>query len=170
MGNDGGTLPSRSEILGKPRKREKKPTNYWRFDRLTKKRLMPPIVADSRGNMFNKETVLEMLLNGERMTHLRGIKDVTQLNFQINPKTGNLQCPITLKDQNVENPDPFVFLPCGDVMSKKIVDELLLSKGKGDTELKCPVCDKPTRDTGVIQINSDTGKLKVKKRKTTESK
>ncbi|VEU22400.1 DEKNAAC103470 [Brettanomyces naardenensis] len=79
MGNDGGTIPSRSEILNFNKRKldgdsgggnevTGKELDLWKilglytYCGVSHKRLSKPIVSDYKGNLYNKEAILENLI------------------------------------------------------------------------------------------------------------
>lgn len=53
--------------------------------------MQEPIVADQLGRLYNKESILEYLLDKEKFPttnvgHIRNLKDVVQLKFKKNPE------------------------------------------------------------------------------------
>ncbi|OMH81571.1 Protein RTF2-like protein [Zancudomyces culisetae] len=94
MGNDGGSIPRRVELVKEKKKEEKVDSNIqaitkWFFCALSKQPLEQPIVADEMGRMYNRESVLEFLLDRENAFgdsdkicgHIRTIKDVVTLKL-----------------------------------------------------------------------------------------
>eukprot|EP00041_Stephanoeca_diplocostata_P000075 m.13280 g.13280 ORF g.13280 m.13280 type:complete len:301 (-) comp10080_c0_seq2:231-1133(-) len=94
MGADGGTVPTRGELV----KMKKKDTIIdpklehdakWNHCRLTSEPLKEPIVACELGRVYNKTSVLEFLVNKseqppdrlELMRHIRRMKDLTTLQL-----------------------------------------------------------------------------------------
>ncbi|XP_045547357.1 replication termination factor 2 isoform X3 [Salmo salar] len=97
MGCDGGTIPKRHELVKGPKKVEKVDKNAalaarWKYCALSTEKLRRPIVACDLGRLYNKDAVIEYLLdksadrpNSEVASHLRGIKDIKELNLTDNP-------------------------------------------------------------------------------------
>jgi len=98
MGCDGGSIPTRSELV-KTKKKEERPdrTNHvrqtWFYCALSKERLRAPIVADALGRIYNKEAMIRFLLDrkgafrdGERIcAHIESFKDLVDLKLADNP-------------------------------------------------------------------------------------
>lgn len=109
MGCDGGTIPKRNEIVKTKQKDQTKDKNAelsakWQFCALSGLKLKAPIVACPLGRLYNKDAIIEHLLNsrgqkqnnqtkgptvsktspGESQTivsHIRTLKDVKELNL-----------------------------------------------------------------------------------------
>lgn len=167
MGNDGGTIPSRSEILNfnggkiddpKARNASVKQLARWKtigrltHCHLTGQKLVSPIVSDCMGNLYNKEAILEALLDKKPPEHVRSLKDVVDLKIELDVDQGVIVCPVSGKyDLQNCSSDRLRFcylVPCGCVMNRSALDELL----KGS---KCPVCGTTVNISDVIDINPD---------------
>ncbi|KAJ1924667.1 Protein RTF2 [Tieghemiomyces parasiticus] len=97
MGNDGGTIARRSEVVrlvGKSTKLDEKALRKVRFATcaLTKQPLKAPLVGCGLGNIYNKESVVEYLLKpskfGEAVficPHLSKLRDVVDLQATFSP-------------------------------------------------------------------------------------
>ncbi|KAK5872161.1 hypothetical protein PBY51_012886 [Eleginops maclovinus] len=100
MGCDGGTIPKRHELVKGPKKVEKVDRNAelaakWKYCALSQEKLRRPIVSCEVGRLYNKDAIIEYLLdktaerpNAEAVTHIRGIKDIKELNLTDNPEWG----------------------------------------------------------------------------------
>ncbi|KAF3856600.1 hypothetical protein F7725_017323 [Dissostichus mawsoni] len=98
MGCDGGTIPKRHELVKGPKKVEKVDRNAeraakWKYCALSQEKLRRPIVSCEVGRLYNKDAIIEYLLdktadrpNMEVVTHIRGIKDIKELNLTDNPE------------------------------------------------------------------------------------
>jgi hypothetical protein len=130
MGNDGGSIPDRtSQIRVKKRKRrinraeiQKTKSNLCS---MTKEQLRKPIVGDRLGQLYNKTSVIEYLLNKNKQKgfeHIKSLKNVKELKCIINDN-GYIQCQISQEEFSGLN--KFFFLwTCGCVYSKTAMDEL----------------------------------------------
>ncbi|KAI5780321.1 Rtf2 RING-finger-domain-containing protein [Peziza echinospora] len=103
MGNDGGSIPTRRELVKSPtaqkthsqlRTSQTQSSFYhWTYCALSKRPLSSPIVSDPLGRLYNKDALLEWLLHGleafgdgEEVLKSRGVKslkDVVNINFQV---------------------------------------------------------------------------------------
>lgn len=99
MGCDGGTIPTRSEQVRTKKKPEQKDKDSvrlyrWQHCRLSQTRLVKPIVACELGRMYNKEAIIEKLLNDKSegdnansdgtADHIKSLKDVKELQLTDN--------------------------------------------------------------------------------------
>ncbi|KAJ7417124.1 protein RTF2 [Willisornis vidua] len=97
MGCDGGTIPKRHELVKGPRKVEKvdkvaELVARWFYCALSQEKLRRPIVACELGRLYNKDAIIEFLLDKspdktpmESASHIKSIKNVTELNLVDNP-------------------------------------------------------------------------------------
>lgn len=96
MGCDGGTIPTRDELVRlkkKPEQRDKDGHRLykWQHCAITQEPLRKPVVACELGRLYNKESVIELLLNKDRSNapsntqHLEKLKDVVELQLTANP-------------------------------------------------------------------------------------
>ncbi|XP_064604459.1 replication termination factor 2-like [Liolophura sinensis] len=99
MGCDGGTIPTRDELVRTKKKPEQKDKNAelvakWKHCAITQETLRQPIMACELGKLYNKESVLEFLLDRSKFEvarnfqHLRNLKDLKQLVLTDAPSTG----------------------------------------------------------------------------------
>ncbi|RPD70844.1 DUF602-domain-containing protein [Lentinus tigrinus ALCF2SS1-7] len=142
MGNDGGSIPDRRDLVkSKPKAEQADRANQiramWFFCALSKRPLQEPIVSCPLGKLYNKDAVLEFLLDrkafgaeGEVVCgHIRSLKDLKTLKLTRNtakasppssdsvPDRAPFVCPLNLKEMN--GVQPFVYLqPCGCVFSQ----------------------------------------------------
>ena len=88
MGNDGGSIPRRQELVKLKKKKAKvekgeQNRSKWGLCTLTKQPLTAPIVADKLGLLYNKTAVLEALLEGplpSEFAHIQRAKRVSSSN------------------------------------------------------------------------------------------
>nr|ACO11262.1 UPF0549 protein C20orf43 homolog [Caligus rogercresseyi] len=126
MGCDGGTIPTRDELVRLKKKPEQKDKDSvrlykWRHCSLSQEALSKPILACELGRLYNKESILRHLLDRKDpqktdlpRSHLRGLKDTKELILTPNPalerskdfRTGGdpnaapFVCPITGLEMN----------------------------------------------------------------------
>lgn len=157
----------------------------WTLCALSRKPLRTPVVSDQLGRLYNKEAVVLYLLQRSELPaedpqhavahHLRGLKDVTQLNLEPNqsyrppspsraePESESVpfMCPLNRRPMN--GVVRFVYLaPCGCVMSESGLRAVAAGpKGKNNTEssavdtLPCPICGVDFVPTGLVQRAAD---------------
>ncbi|KAJ1654698.1 Replication termination factor 2 [Dispira simplex] len=97
MGNDGGTIPRRSEMVREKAKIEKMDASLAKRAKfsscaLSKRPLKAPLVGCGVGNIYNKEAVIEYLLHPDKFSearficpHVKTLRDVTDLRVSFNP-------------------------------------------------------------------------------------
>lgn len=169
MGNDGGSIPTRRELVKEAARRpttsELRATraeslaHRWQHCFLTDSPLKPPIVSDALGHLFNKDSVLEFLLagsstdenemrkrkEGEEKTGgvLSSLKDIVELKFSSESNTKDLICPITQKRLD-EHTRAVYIVPCGHVFSEAAVTQTMAGAAaaaeKGEELADKPLC------------------------------
>ncbi|KAL5337074.1 Rtf2 RING-finger-domain-containing protein [Aspergillus crustosus] len=107
MGNDGGSIPTRRELV---REAARNPTtaqiketlrelqeHLWTTCPISHKSLLRPIVSDCAGNLYNKDAILKFLIPGEEVEgisskadceeilagRVKGLRDVVELKFEV---------------------------------------------------------------------------------------
>ncbi|XP_016333045.1 protein RTF2 homolog [Sinocyclocheilus anshuiensis] len=173
MGCDGGTIPKRHELVKGPKKVEKVDKNAelaakWKYCALSQEKLKRPIVACELGRLYNKDAIIEYLLdksaerpNSEVVAHIRNIKDVKELNLTDNPawegERHNIKgdcyedmhcsmfiCPVVGLEMNGKH--KFLFLQtCGCVFSERALREI-------KTEI-CHKCGDPLQEDDLVTLN-----------------
>lgn len=173
MGCDGGTIPKRHELVKGPKKVEKVDKNAemaakWKYCALSQEKLKRPIVACDLGRLYNKDAIIEYLLdktaerpNAEAVTHIRGTKDIKELNLTDNPEwdgerrntkgdcyediyCGMFICPVVGLEMNGKH--RFCYLQtCGCVFSDRALKEV-------KTEI-CHKCGDPFKSEDVVVLN-----------------
>ncbi|KAB5592984.1 Protein RTF2 [Ceratobasidium theobromae] len=171
MGNDGGSIPDRRDLVRTKAKAEQADKNNlvlaaWFFCALSKRPLQEPIVSCVMGKLYNKDAIIEYLLDksaygdGEEICgHVKSLRDVKQLKLTPNPAAATSQssdkpkpafvCPLTLKEMSGSLPFSYL-VPCGCVFSTaglKAVAKPSEDKNKervdGTPEKEpCPQCGK----------------------------
>ncbi|XP_070195758.1 replication termination factor 2-like [Littorina saxatilis] len=174
MGCDGGTIPKRDELVRTKKKPEQKDKASdlafkWRHCAISQETLVQPIMACELGRLYNKESVLEFLIDrskfefAARFEHLRGLKDLKELKLTDNPAAKSEQhaekggqgcyidmqvsdyiCPVSNFEMNGTH--RFCFLwSCGCVMSGRALKEI---KAKS-----CHKCGKAFTDNDKVILN-----------------
>ncbi|GKZ20139.1 hypothetical protein AbraIFM66951_008401 [Aspergillus brasiliensis] len=107
MGNDGGSIPTRRELVReaarnpstaqvKEAQREQQ-EHFWTTCPISHNQLMRPIVSDCVGNLYNKDAILRFLLPGDDADgisskadceeilcgRVKGLRDVVELKFEV---------------------------------------------------------------------------------------
>lgn len=190
MGCDGGTIPKRDELVRTKKKKAKlskevKNAAKWNNCRLSQNSLQKPIVGDANGFLYNKEAIIEFLLDKSKYDggpeNIKTLKDVKELNLVANPSwNSNKQensdevsemnraqwiCPITGLEMNGTFRF-FALFNCGCVFSERAYKTI-----QSATKLNCLKCEKPFTQNDLIILNPnddeemEQNKIKCEKRK-----
>ncbi|KAF9467032.1 DUF602-domain-containing protein [Collybia nuda] len=179
MGNDGGSIPDRRDLVrNKPKAEQADKANQtrarWFFCALSKRKLQEPIVSCALGKLYNKDSIIEYLLDksaygdGERICgHIRSLKDVKTLTLTPNPappapenaapsaERAHFVCPLTLKEMN--GLQPFVYIStCGCTFTQAGLKTVSSTQSKeAETQLDvCPQCAKKySRADDIVALN-----------------
>jgi len=170
MGNDGGSIPKRCELVKEAAKNpssteikeslQEKQEFYWTTDPLSNQPLRPPIVSDCNGKLYNKQSILEYLLPGsdekaEQDKVLAGavksLKDVVEVYFHSDDVEKNSNgavktrwiCPITNKPLGPGSRAVYL-VPCGHAFTAEGVKEV--------KDGHCVTCGTTYADDDVIPI------------------
>ncbi|XP_071398948.1 replication termination factor 2 isoform X2 [Centroberyx affinis] len=190
MGCDGGTIPKRHELVKGPKKVEKVDKNAelaakWKYCALSQEKLRRPIVACDLGRLYNKDAVIEYLLdksaerpNTEAAAHIRGMKDMKELNLTDNPEwegegrntkgdryedmhCAMFICPVVGLEMNGKH--RFCYLQtCGCVFSDRALKEV-------KTEI-CHKCGDPFQGDDIVVINGTKEEVEKLKEKMEEKR
>jgi hypothetical protein len=164
MGNDGGSIPKRRELVQEAA-RSKTTTEvkeiqaeqqeyFWTTDPISNAPLEPPIVSDSNGRLYCKESVLKLLTGDESIIKeeaeratlgaIKTLKDVVEVKFEEEAQSGTERnangskthkwvCPITNKALGPGSKAVYL-VPCGHAFSsaaiKEVADEKCLQCGE----------------------------------------
>ncbi|KAI3386336.1 hypothetical protein SNEBB_006155 [Seison nebaliae] len=183
MGCDGGTIPTRDELVTTKKKKEKKDRvanrHYqWTRCRITNEGLRRPIVACRKGYLYNKESVLEYLLKKKdsrprHFRHIKKMKDVKELNLTDNQsyveftkndgeRNGNNSfpfiCPISGIEMNGYHRF-FYYRKCGCVQSER-ANEML----KNFPHHCDKISEKMKEGNDLIELNKEEDEKEVEKR------
>lgn len=173
MGNDGGSIPTRRELVKEaaknPSATEMKESQheqqeyYWTTDPISQQPLTGPVVSDCNGRLYNKETILEFLVEGARKedaevaTHgaVKSLKDVVEVKFEIDGDSSKAnndkaaykswKCPVT-GDTLGPGSKAVYLVPCGHAFSGSAIKEV-----SGE---RCVTCDTEYASNDIIPIIS----------------
>lgn len=150
MGNDGGSIPTRRELV---KEAAKAPTatqikeaqaesqeHAWNHDPLTRKPLSSPVVSDSGGTLYNKDSIIEYLLAEEKDAEqekvlegrVKGLRDVVEVKFKVEEEgerkigTGRRErwvCPVTREEMGPQAKAVYL-VPCGHAFAGSVVREV----------------------------------------------
>ncbi|KYR02443.1 DUF602 family protein [Tieghemostelium lacteum] len=195
MGNDGGSVLSRDDLVKLKKRHEKAGRSEiehskWFLCKLSQCNLSDPIVLDDFGNLFNKEVILESLLNGnlkKNYPHIRSSRCVYPVHFSANPAYKKEQesslskvgqdnentispwyCPIT--GLEIGTHQRFNFnKSCGHVLSVKLFQikesDNSASQKQETSSKQCLLCSKEYKDEDIIIINPNPDELEQMKLK-----
>jgi hypothetical protein len=150
MGNDGGSIPGRKDLVKEKEKERRIQNNELvkqsqsRYCALTKDPLKKPVVGDRLGLLYNKESLIKALIEKrlpKRYSHISTLKDLRDLNIKFSDESeigiknqvdqyikqsdsgSKILCPITMMEYSGLN-NFYIIWKCGCVLSKKAIDEL----------------------------------------------
>lgn len=184
MGCDGGTIPKRDELVRQKQKPETKDKNAanmakWRHCALKHDTLQLPIAMDAYGLLYNKDALLEYLLDRSKFEHgptyIKKMKDFKELKLKENPTfKGNHSdlgteyldvnaapfiCPLTGLEMNGKY--KFCALwTCGCVLSDRALRSVNgnnQSSATTDAKLSCPNCGQEYSSNDDIVILNPEG-------------
>lgn len=118
----------------------------WHTCQLTNKELQRPVVSDYKGLLYNKESILEYLVDPDRfgekqrilVSHIKSLRDVVELRLN------GFVCPITGNELGSGGVNYVYLVSCGDCLAQKC---LKLSSSE------CPVCGLAYGEDDVIVLN-----------------
>lgn len=170
MGNDGGSIPTRRELVKEaarnPSAAQVKESQHeqqeyqWTTDPISRQPLAQPVVSDSSGKLYNKATILEYLVEGtrkeeaERETQgaVKSLKDIVEVKFELDSDADGAstakqawKCPVT-GDKLGPGSKAVYIVPCGHAFSGAAIKEV-----SGE---KCLTCDVEYASNDIIPINS----------------
>ena len=159
MGNDGGSIAKRSDLA--KQKKIKGRINCESIQKakaklcsLTQEPLKPPIVACKLGFLYNKNSLLELLIENKlplEFNHIKTIKDVIEVKFHSD--SSSLACPVSGNELNGVNKFQ-VMWDCGCVLSEKAIKEI-----PSET---CLMCSRKIKQK--IRLNQSREEQKINKR------
>ncbi|EGG02009.1 uncharacterized protein MELLADRAFT_49930 [Melampsora larici-populina 98AG31] len=178
MGNDGGSIPKRDDLVktkhrGEQVDPQQKESTRWHCCALSKRPLEEPIVSDPLGKLYNKSSVLEYLLNNDTFGedgrqvagHLTSLRDIINLKITFDSQSTKRICPISLKEMGAglgKMEMRWVYLMgCGCVLTETGLKQV----EKSTEKVECPVCGKLQESLEFVIINPnelEEEKMKIK--------
>ncbi|WEW59063.1 Replication termination factor 2 [Emydomyces testavorans] len=175
MGNDGGSIPTRRELVKEAAKapsasqlkeaQREQLEHFWTTCPLSHRELRPPIVSDSVGNLYNKDTILRFLIPGDDLEGIRSkadceeilcgrvksLRDVVEVKFEADGDAADTEeqkkkqfvCPVTNKALGPSVKSVYL-VPCGHAFSEEAIREM-----KSD---KCLQCNESYISENIIPI------------------
>ncbi|KAJ4845609.1 hypothetical protein Tsubulata_005743 [Turnera subulata] len=142
----------------------------WLNCALSNEPLAQPCVIDRLGNVFNKESLVEALINKrlpKHFSHIKGLKDM--INVKLEPVAGGgegaggsrFQCPVTGQEFNGLYKF-FALRKCGHVLSAKALKEVKSSA--------CLVCYKEFEEEDKVVINGSEEEVDALREKMEEER
>jgi hypothetical protein len=189
MGCDGGTIPTRDELVRlkkKKVKQAKEVTNSakWNYCNLSQQALQKPVVGDLMGKLYNKDCLIEFLLERSKYesgpAYVKSLKDVKELNLTDNPShsvgkedaydatninkfSSPFICPISGLEMNGTYKFCYLFT-CGCAFAEKILKSVK-TNGTETSQLKCMKCDQIYSSLDLIVLNPDDDDAKINESK-----
>ncbi len=153
MGNDGGSIPTRRELVKEGARdlnttqvkeiQTEQQQHYWSTCALSHEPLSQPVVSDALGTLYNKAAVLDHLLTNAQDTadkaslrekgeafkdRLRSLRDIVEVRFYTDGSEDaavprRWRCPITNK---VLGPGvkAVYLIPCGHAFAESVIKEM----------------------------------------------
>lgn len=171
MGNDGGSIPTRRELVKEaarnPTASEVKESQheqqeyYWATDPISREPLSQHVVSDANGKLYNKATILEFLVEGARKEDaeaitqgaVKSLKDIVEVKFEVDEEAAEQangsakqviwKCPITGNKLGPGSKAVYL-VPCGHAFSGSAIKEV-----SGE---KCLTCDSEYASNDIIPI------------------
>ncbi len=159
MGNDGGSIPKRRELVKNaartPTVSELKATileslsHAWSHCALSDAPLeMDTAVSDAAGRLYNYEAVLKHLMPSEEPTDaatasttIQSLRDIVQVKFP--NRGGKWICPVSSKELGPATRSVYI-VPCGHAFAEVAITEI--------KEDLCPECSEPFERDNVVAI------------------
>jgi hypothetical protein len=178
MGNDGGSIPTRRELVKEAAKnpsaaqvkesQHEQQEYQWTTDPISRQPLEPPVVSDSSGKLYNKATILEYLVEGARKEEaeretggaVKSLKDVVEVKFEADSDASADSQDKDVKSKKAAWKCPVTgdrlgpgskavyIVPCGHAFSGAAIKEV-----SGE---KCLTCDIEYASNDIIPINTVT--------------
>lgn len=164
MGNDGGYIARRSEMVKEKAKEIK--VDYLAINQMrsrlcaiTGRKLALPIVGCRMGYLYSKEAMLNCLIKKtvpKAFRHIKKFKDVKDIKVLENPdKEYPMICPLTREVHNGIN--KFIFIwKCGCMMSSEAYNAC-------NQDNKCPVCQKKHKEIDIVSLWDSPETIEAKK-------
>lgn len=167
MGNDGGSIPKRRELVKNaaraPTISELKATvleslgHAWKHCALSGDSLdKDAVVSDWKGKLYNYEAILRGLMPSDddvvpdvtpASLGIRSLRDVAKIKFS--QSEDRWVCPISMKEMGPGTKAVYI-VPCGHAFAEVAIAEI--------QEKNCPECSEPYTDENIISILPTTEK------------
>ena len=131
MGNDGGSIETRRELV-KQKKKKIKIKSRDLICSITKQPLKQSFVICHKGRFYNKEDLLKSMI--DKQSHIKSLKQIKTVNencYQHNDEVKKLFCPYSLVEFKGSN---LIFLfKCGCLINKNLINIV-------NETISCPFC------------------------------
>lgn len=137
--------------------------NLFKYCQISQKILQRPIVSDYLGNLYNKEDVLQYLIDKKRgnkvkESNINSLNDIVELKIDLSSE-GVLKCLVSDAKIDINNDSNagladvmFSYIvPCGCVINSKVLHSLI---SDDDEEVECPACGNGFDSADIIDINN----------------
>lgn len=177
MGNDGGSIPKRRELVKEAARAKtgtelretllESQTHLWNFCPLSSQSLdYSNAVSDGLGHLYNYESILQCLLPSDdgsvpeaqaeafSGSGVKSLKDVVKLKFTLRKDEKGREfraCPVSLKELGAATKAVYV-VPCGHVFAEVAMKEISESESMEGQEQHCPECSEVFEASNVIPI------------------
>ncbi|KAH3666321.1 hypothetical protein OGAPHI_004510 [Ogataea philodendri] len=128
--------------------------------------LVVPVVSDYKGQLFNKEPMIQFLLEKgytkkPEFAHINTLKDLVELDIKLDGDTLRCELASAKYDRTSAAIPKFAYIvPCGCTMTKSPLIQLIApAKGGEFTTTKCPICNQEFSSRDVIDIDPDEQEL-----------
>lgn len=175
MGNDGGSIPTRRELVKNAARSLntsevkasllESQTHHWTWCPLSNRPLIPPIVSDSRGTLYNKDAIIESLLPSDTAAAaaatsttaaacpVTSLRDVVEIRFATvtegKEKTEKKICPVTSKELGPGTRAVYL-VPCGHAFSDAAIREV-----QGEACVECNAAYQRDDVIPILPVSAD---------------
>lgn len=123
--------------------------SYWTECSLSGSELHAPILVAPNKSLFNKEDVLQAILNHtipKRLRFIKKLKNMTELNLGGAKNLVSYMCPISGKSPSPGTVDLWVVIkPCGHVFLRESLVQIKAHE--------CPVCSKEFQEDDILELS-----------------
>ena len=169
MGNEGGSIPRRNDLVKLKKIKKKMKTMSMTsakayYCSISKEHLKPPVMCCRLGYMYNKDVIITSLVSKKipmAFLHVKSLKDVREIKpeFQYNALGQRvITCPFTRIEFNGLNKF-YALWSCGCVFSEKALLEL------GSTSKNCLNCNRLYKASDLINLNMTNEERQVLQKK-----